>query len=202
MVKITKVYTRTGDDGTTRLVAGVPILKSAQRVAAYGEIDELNSTLGWARTHCEEQGFHDLGDQVRIVQNELFDLGAELATEGEVPAGFTVTKDQVTRLEHWIDVHTRALPELRSFVLSGGCEGNARFHIARCVCRRAERCMVRLRESAVVRPVLLQYVNRLSDWLFVIAREISRREGKAEYLWEPGSTRATVTAQGNTEQSE
>jgi len=197
MVKITKVYTRTGDDGTTGLVGGARILKSAQRVAAYGEIDELNSSLGWARTHCEERGFHDLSDQVRIVQNELFDLGAELATDDGAASGFTITHDQVKRLEHWIDLHTSTLPELRSFVLPGGCEGNARFHVVRCVCRRAERHMVQLRESAVVRPVLLEYVNRLSDWLFVIAREISRREGTLEYLWEPGSTRDEETTQDN-----
>ena len=199
MVKINRIYTRTGDDGSTGLVGGDRVPKDSLRVEAYGEVDELNAALGIART-CAEKGLKtenaekfrtkgaQLLEQISLLQNELFDLGAELATPPgkEWPTMATISASQVERLEHWIDDHTKDIPELRSFVLPGGTDLNASLHLARTICRRAERRVLTLSRHEKVSALALTYLNRLSDLLFAMARAESHRTGTAEYLWEPG----------------
>lgn len=193
MVKINKIYTRTGDDGSTGLVGGERVRKDHPRVTAYGDIDELNAVLGWARTLCEKLPRPTLLSKLTLIQNELFDLGAELAT----PAGTTwegrlvMTAAQSTRLEQWIDELTGGIPELRSFVVPGGTELNSILHMARTVCRRAERSIISLMQSEPVSTELQTYVNRLSDLLFAMARHESSISGASEYLWVPGKDRPT-----------
>lgn len=190
MVKISKIYTRTGDDGTTGLVGGTRIAKSSLRVSAYGDIDELNSFLGQARTLAEKTGATTLTPLLADVQNELFDIGAELATPpgGAWEGMKTISVAQVTRLEQSIDELTRGIPELRSFVLPGGTELNASLHICRAVSRRAERSTLALAETEPVSNSVRLYLNRLSDLLFAMARYESHRSGVPEYLWEVGRT--------------
>lgn len=188
MVKINKIYTRTGDDGTTGLVGGARVSKDSERVEAYGEIDELNAYLGVCRTLAERECSKNASLLAQI-QNTLFDLGSELAT----PAGqtwegmITVHGDHVQQLERWIDQLTADLPELRSFVLPGGNDLNGYLHIARTICRRAERRILRLQRSEDVSKEVIAYVNRLSDLLFAMARSESARIGTPEYLWQPGA---------------
>ena len=185
MVKINKIYTKTGDDGTTGLVGGARVRKDSVKVSAYGDIDELNSFIGWARTIATA----DFAEKLAQIQNELFDLGAELATPTDsktnkvpkIPAAFA------TRLEQWIDEVTERVPELRSFVLPGGTELNARLHICRTVCRRAERSVLRLSQEEKVSSDAIIYLNRLSDFLFALARAESHRASVPEYLWKPGA---------------
>ena len=191
MVIINRIYTRTGDTGDTGLVGGQRIAKDDLRVEAYGDIDELNSLLGWARTLADKAGI-PLTRQLATIQNELFDLGSELASppDASYPGMILIEDSAVTRLEQWIDLATGNLPELRSFVLPGGSELNSILHVARTVCRRAERAVVRLNTREPVRPVVLHYVNRLSDYLFSQARAESHRSGVHEYLWQPGQKSA------------
>lgn len=188
MVKINKIYTRTGDDGTTALVGGSRVPKDSLRVEAYGDVDELNSVLGWCRTLSEESKRTPLIEKLALIQNELFDIGAELACPpGSDLRGVTpVTDDQVTRIEAWIDGACAGLPELRSFVLPGGSPLNSALHIARTVCRRAERSVISLAHSEKVSAAIIKYLNRLGDLLFALARAESRDAKAAEYLWEPG----------------
>lgn len=187
MVKLSKLYTRTGDDGTTGLVGGKRTKKNSRRVNAYGDVDELNSYLGWARTIADANG-STLVDRLKILQNELFDAGSELATApgDEYPGMVHLGEEHITRLEGWIDEITTSLPELRSFVLPGGTELNSRLHICRAVCRRAERSIQDLADEESVSKNLLIYFNRLSDFLFALARSESASQGVPEYLWEPG----------------
>jgi cob(I)alamin adenosyltransferase len=199
MVKINRIYTRTGDDGSTGLVGGDRVPKDSLRVEAYGEVDELNAALGIART-CAEKALKNqqadkpcakgaqLLEQIALLQNELFDLGAELATPPgkEWPTMVTISASQIERLEHWIDDHTKDIPELRSFVLPGGTDLNASLHLARTICRRAERRVLTLSRHEKVSALALTYLNRLSDLLFAMARAESHRTGASEYLWEPG----------------
>ena len=193
MVALTKIYTRTGDDGTTGLVGGSRIKKNETRVSAYGDIDELNSHLGLCVTLCAESAFRVLRDKLSIIQNELFDIGSELAS----PAGSanssipTTTQPQVDRLEVWIDELNASLPTLRSFVLPGGTLINAHLHIARAICRRAERSVVDLHESEPVNEHTRHYLNRLSDLLFVMSRSAAAVAGSPEFLWIPGASRPT-----------
>lgn len=188
MVKISRIYTRTGDDGTTGLVGGKRIAKDAPRVEAYGDVDELNSHLGLIRTVCEEQKIEKLVAIVSQIQNELFDLGSELATPpGEKWEGMiTVQESHSKQLESWIDELTAGIPELRSFVLPGGTQLNSFMHIARTVCRRAERSVLKLAREEDVSKDAKMYLNRLSDLLFAMARYESHRAKKPEYLWVPG----------------
>ena len=167
MVKINRVYTRTGDEGTTGLVGGQRISKSARRVCAYGDLDELNSWLGLIRTIVPAE---EIGPSLAQIQNDLFDIGAELATPSDRIASVQIEEGAVKRLEDWIDAENKGLPELRSFILPGGTTANAYFHLARAVCRRAEREICSLNEVEPVRALLMEYVNRLSDLLFVLAR--------------------------------
>ena len=192
-VRITKVYTRTGDCGETGLVGGKRVAKDSPRVEAYGAIDELNSIVGLARAFNEENldaaEAHQLLDGVlRQIQDELFDLGSELATPPEFfkEGMYRVGAEEIKRLEKLIDRCQEDLQPLKSFVLPGGGRIGAYLHQCRTVCRRAERDILRLSRSEEVNPTLLKYVNRLSDLFFVLARWIIKRTGEPEYLWQRG----------------
>lgn len=186
MVKLNRIYTRTGDDGTAGLVDGSRVVKHHPRMTAIGEVDEANSTIGWAA----EAFTGEPRERLRRISNELFDLGADLATPGEdfAPGEMTlrVTPAQVERLEAEIDAMNADLAPLTSFILPGGGEGAARLFLARAVVRRAERAAVAANEAVPVNPAALAYLNRLSDHLFVLARAVA---GEDEVLWKPGATR-------------
>ncbi|WP_216333076.1 cob(I)yrinic acid a,c-diamide adenosyltransferase [Rhizobium sp. X9] len=192
MVKLNKIYTRTGDKGTTALVSGPRRLKHDLRVEAYGTVDETNSAIGVARLHTG--GMEKLDAMLFRIQNDLFDLGADLATpdSGE-PLSYEplrIVESQVTRLENEIDDLNATLEPLTSFVLPGGNAAAANLHLARTICRRAERLMVELSvtEAEIVSPAAIKYANRLSDFLFVAAR-FANDAGKADILWVPGKNR-------------
>mgnify|MGYP001582762114 CR=1 FL=1 len=180
-----KIYTRTGDKGETGLFGGPRVRKSDPRIEAYGAVDELNASLGRAGTLIREE---DLSASVRRIQNDLFDIGAFLAAPNpsrlEGRGTSSIRQEDVDRLEQAIDRYDRELPPLRNFVLPGGSELASLFHQARTVCRRAEREIVRLAESQAVDPLILAYVNRLSDLLFILARWANIKEGIAETAWE------------------
>ncbi|MFD2236694.1 cob(I)yrinic acid a,c-diamide adenosyltransferase [Aureimonas populi] len=190
MVRLNKIYTRTGDDGTTGLVAGERRLKSDPRIESVGTVDEVNAILGIARLHAEPE----LDRLLSLVQNDLFDLGADLATPmGDEPPQFerlAIVPAQVDRLEEEIDRLNADLPPLRSFVLPAGTPAAAHLHHARTVARRAERLMVALsrKPGEAVSAPALRYINRLSDLLFVAARHANGK-GTAEVLWVPGQNR-------------
>jgi cob(I)alamin adenosyltransferase len=192
MVKLNKIYTRTGDKGTTALVSGPRRLKHDLRVEAYGTVDETNSAIGVARLHTS--GLEMLDAMLFRIQNDLFDLGADLATpETDEPPAYEplrIVDSQVTRLENEIDDLNATLEPLTSFVLPGGNAAAANLHLARTICRRAERLMVELSvaEAEIVSPPALKYANRLSDFLFVAAR-FANDAGRADILWVPGKNR-------------
>ena len=191
MVRITKVYTRQGDGGMTSLAGGERIHKTAPRIEAYGEIDELNSWMGMAAEAMRgEAPLATLLDRVLRVQNELFDLGAQLAVlpRDRRPDTPAITPGQVERLESEIDEMNAAVGPLRSFILPGGGEVAVRLHLARTVCRRAERALLRLAAAEPLDGTEVPYLNRLSDWLFVASRHAGSKLGIAEALWRPGST--------------
>ena len=181
MVKLNKIYTRTGDDGKTSLVGGGRVSKHAKRPAAYGEVDELNSVLGMARLECTPE----MDSQLASIQNDLFDLGADLATLDDMKPALRITAEQVTRIEQEIDVINENLSALNSFILPGGSPASAWLHLARTVVRRAERHMTELSAEEVVNAPAMQYINRLSDHLFVLARRLNEN-GKTDVLWRPG----------------
>ena len=193
MVRITKVYTRTGDTGSTRLVGGKKVAKDAARIAAYGTIDELNSVVGLARVFNDDlkqelPAAKQLDDIFRQLQNELFDLGSELATPSDFSyeGMFRVSEQEVKGLERLIDSCQKDLEPLNSFILPGGGKVGGFLHQARTVCRRAERDILRLSREEEVSPWPLMYVNRLSDLLFVLSRWVSHKLAEPEYLWERG----------------
>ena len=191
MVTLNRIYTRTGDAGTTRLATGATVSKTDPRVETYGAVDETNACLGLARLHTSTDP--DLDAMLARIQNELFDLGADLSTParpGEVAgAMLRILESQVERLEREIDALNGALPDLKSFVLPGGTPAAAALHLARTICRRAEREAVRLVEAGEpVSGPALKYLNRLSDFLFVAARWANGR-GAAEVFWVSGATR-------------
>ena len=183
MVRLNRIYTRTGDDGTTGLVDGTRRAKHDPRFEAVGAVDEANSLLGWAMLAVE-------ADNLARVQNDLFDLGADLATPGEnfEPSDMVlrIVPGQVEWLEHRIDEANAALEPLKSFILPGGSEAAARLHMARTAVRRAERAMTALAAAEPVNPTALSYINRLSDYLFVLAR--AANAGR-DPLWQPGANR-------------
>ena len=192
MVNLSRIYTRTGDAGKTRLGGGEEVAKTHARVEAYGAVDELNSVLGLALAAGSALGRHVA--ILRWVQNDLFDLGADLCRpreSGEAPpSALRILASQVMRVEQAIDEINTPLPTLDSFVLPGGTAASAWFHLARTVCRRAERRAWQLAEEDTVNEHSLIYLNRLSDLLFVMARaENSGPDGGGEVLWEPGLTR-------------
>ncbi len=194
-IRINRVYTRTGDAGETRLVGGASTHKDSLRVEAYGTVDELNSVIGIARAANDEidtgrgqKTARELGAILEAIQNELFDLGSELATPaGETWEGMiTIGSSEVAGLEHTIDRCQEDLEDLKSFILPAGGRVAASLHQARTVCRRAERSVLRLHREEGVEPEVLKYLNRLSDLLFVLARWISHHTGTPEVLWEKG----------------
>jgi len=188
LVTLNRIYTRTGDGGATRLASGAPVSKTDARVEAYGSVDEANAALGLAR--LSTMGDQRLDPILQRVQNDLFDLGADLATpetEGGPPK-LRIAASQVERLETEIDALNADLAPLDSFVLPGGSAAAAALHVARTVCRRAERSCVALAERESVNPEALKYLNRLSDLLFVAAR-VANDDGRADVLWTPGATR-------------
>lgn len=181
-----KIYTRTGDGGETALFDGTRVQKSDARVATYGDVDELNAWLGVARSMLgdEPDGRPRLSDIIERIQRDLFALGARLADPAHRIADrvtkAAISEEDVTRLERWIDTLEEELPPLRRFILPGGCPAGAALHVARTVCRRAERAMVAL---GGLEPELLTYINRLSDLLFVLARAVNHRQGRSEVEW-------------------
>ncbi len=180
-----KIYTRTGDDGTTGLLGPGRVLKHAARVEAYGTVDELNAALGRARTLDSGSW---LTAELSTIQSKLFHAGAELAaTSPEVLGKLErISDEDVSALERWIDRLEAELPPLTSFILPGGSALGAELHVARTICRRAERRVVALSKAESVEPRLVRYLNRLGDLLFVMARWCNRRAGAAETEWHPG----------------
>lgn len=182
-----RIYTRTGDTGETGLFGGGRVPKSADRVAAYGEVDELNAVLGWALTRIADE---QMTARLRVVQADLFALGAHLATPPDARSRShlpPLPEGRVPEFEAWIDAAETELEPLRSFILPGGGEAGAALHFARTVARRAERAVVALAADAAVDPLILVYLNRLSDVLFDFARLINHREGRLETAWQPRS---------------
>jgi cob(I)alamin adenosyltransferase len=178
-----KIYTRTGDSGDTALFDGTRVSKADPRVAAYGDVDELSAWLGLARAAA---GDGEVADMLAQVQRDLFALGARLADPAHRIAGrvtkAAISAADVSRLEGWIDGFDAELPPLRRFILAGGSPAGAALHVARTVCRRAERAMTALGDAAF-EPELLQYINRLSDLLFTMARAVNSRAGVPEIEW-------------------
>lgn len=176
-----KIYTKTGDDGETGLFGGPRVRKNHPRIEAYGTVDELNAVLGLARTHAPPA---DLDALLTRIQNELFDLGAVLATPDPEKFGMVgVGAAQIAALEQAIDRHEAELEPLKQFILPGGTQLAATLHLARVVCRRAERCLITLTDVEKISPDSLIYLNRLSDLLFVVARAANRRAGVADVPW-------------------
>lgn len=185
MVKLNKIYTRTGDDGSSGLVDGSRVSKSSLRMAAIGDIDEANAAIGVA---LAAMAGDPLASDLLRIQNDLFDLGADVATPGEVEGALRIVASQVERLEREIDAMNASLEPLTSFILPGGTPAVAALHLARTVVRRAERSAVALHECEPLNPDAVAYLNRLSDHLFVAARAVAARSG-GDILWQPGATR-------------
>ena len=184
MVKLNKIYTRTGDDGSTGLVDGSRRQKHDLRVAAYGEVDEANAAIGVARLHAGGETDATLAR----IQNDLFDLGADLATPDGIDGALRIAPAQVERLEAEIDAMNAGLESLTSFVLPAGTPLAAHLHLARAIVRRAERVAVATAESEPIAAPALHYLNRLSDHLFVMSRHVNAR-GPGDVLWTPGANR-------------
>ena len=189
MVRLNRIYTRTGDSGDTGLADSSRIGKDHARAQAIGDVDEANSAIGVALLHVAGERRREM---LRAIQNELFDLGADLATPGEDFApgatALRIVQAQIDRLEREIDAMNEALEPLRSFILPGGGAGPAQLHVARTIVRRAERSAVAAGRVAALNPLALVYLNRLSDHLFVMARAAAADEG-GDILWTPGATR-------------
>ena len=191
-IRITRVYTRSGDKGDTGLVGGKRVAKDSLRIEAYGTIDELNSILGLARTFNSDTPASSardrLDDILKCLQNELFDLGSELATAPEAfyEGMFRVGENDVKALERIMDDCQKDLAPLNSFILPGGGKVSAFLHQCRTVCRRAERIVLRLGREEDIGTWPLRYLNRLSDLFFVLSRWIAKHGGEAEFLWERG----------------
>ena len=188
MVKLNKIYTRTGDDGETSLVNGHRVSKHSLRPSAFGAVDEVNSILGVCRLHTRELEDPRPDEMLARIQNDLFDLGADLATPITDKAGkhdLRISETQVRRLEEEIDGMNAELEPLNSFVLPGGSPAAAHIHLARAQARRAEREMTLLATQEAVGEPAMQFINRLSDHLFVLARYINKQDG-SDVLWKPG----------------
>lgn len=192
MVKLNRIYTRTGDDGCTGLVDGSRVAKDDPRMIAIGDVDELNSAIGVAAAAMTGTGQTARHAMLQSIQNDLFDLGADLAMPGEdfEPSQMVlrIVPAQVARLERLIDALNEDLSPLASFILPGGGEAAARVHLARSICRRAERTAVTAGQGMPINPSAIAYLNRLSDLLFVLARAINAGEG-GDILWVPGAQR-------------
>jgi cob(I)alamin adenosyltransferase len=180
--RLTQIATRTGDDGTTGLGDGSRTRKDSLRVAAMGDVDELNSTIGLLLTEALPD---DIREALLDIQHDLFDLGGELC----IPGFENLAESQVARLDALLLRYNATLPRLQEFILPGGSRSAAIAHIARTVCRRAERAIVSLGGEEAIRPACRQYVNRLSDLLFVLARVLNRAAGRPDVLWQQGKNR-------------
>ena len=183
-----KIYTRTGDNGTTSLVGGKRVAKNSARLEAYGTIDEFNSALGLMCAHSPIADHTELTTLIHTIQSRLFDIGAYLATDNSEnpdlqPTG--LSQADIDTLERHIDTITPQLPPLHTFILPGGCVAAGHAHICRTVCRRAERRVLTLAETETVSPIVITYLNRLSDWLFIIARYANHLTHTAETPWIP-----------------
>ena len=189
MVRLNKIYTRTGDAGETGLADGSRIAKDHPRSQAVGDVDEANCAIGVALLHIDDEGARGM---LGAIQNEMFDLGADLATPGEdftpTDMQLRIIQAQIDRLEYEIDCINGGLEPLRSFILPGGASGSAELHLARAIVRRAERSAVAAAREVPLNPLALIYLNRLSDHLFVMARYLAGKEG-GDVLWKPGATR-------------
>jgi len=179
-----KIYTRKGDSGTTQLIGGTRVSKHHNRIEAYGTVDELNSWIGLIRDRINDTHYRAL---LKEIQDRLFTAASMLATDADkskmkVPG---LNETDIDLLEQEMDAMDSLLPELKSFILPGGNETSSKCHIARCVCRRAERHVVMLHETESVDPLILKYLNRLSDYLFVLARKISFDHHSEETIWQP-----------------
>ncbi|WP_313032061.1 cob(I)yrinic acid a,c-diamide adenosyltransferase [Soonwooa sp.] len=185
-----KVYTKTGDKGETGLYGGTRISKASSRVESYGNIDELNAFIGVAKSYVTDSR---VLEQLKKIQFDLFTVGSEAATpidklflaNGKARLPLVISEKEIEELENWIDAFEEELEPLQYFILPGGGKAATHFHVARTVCRRAERSMVFLNESEEVRPELIKYLNRLSDYLFVLSRYISKIENEPEEYWNP-----------------
>lgn len=184
MVKLDVITTRGGDNGETSLGDGTRLRKDALRIEAFGTVDEANAVLGLVRLHTEGEA----DAMLSRIQNELFDVGADLCVPGDAGARLRVSDTQSARLESEIAAMNAALPPLRSFVLPAGCAGATHAHLARTVVRRAERLVVALAAAEEVNPAVIRYLNRLSDHLFVLSRHLNAEAG-GDVLWVPGATR-------------
>lgn len=185
-VRLTKIYTRGGDTGETSLGDGSRVSKLDCRIGAFGTVDELNSALGVVLAGDVPE---DVREPLERVQNELFDVGADLSVPWGVTDRLRVEQGMIDALEGFCDLFNESLPELRSFVLPGGTETAARLHVARTICRRAEREVLLGAQEVELNPLVLAYLNRLSDLLFILARTANARESVDEPLWKPGSSR-------------
>lgn len=182
--RLTKIYTRTGDDGTTGLGGGQRVEKDCQRIETYGTVDELNSVIGVAAASNLDA---ELVAMCKPIQNDLFDVGSDLCILKEDKQKFKlkpIDDEKIKRLEGWIDTLQESLGPLENFILPGGTIGSAQLHVARCVCRRAERCAIRLAHGEVVGKNVVEYLNRLSDLLFVMARFENFRKHQPDVLWD------------------
>lgn len=185
-----KIYTKTGDSGQTALFGGTRVSKASARVEAYGTVDELNSFIGVAKSRIRQE---EVMDQLKKIQFTLFTLGSETATpadkltlaNGKSRLPLMIAEDDITALEDWMDAWEEELAPLQYFILPGGGESATALHVCRTVCRRAERSLVFLAENEEVRPELIKYLNRLSDYLFVLARYVSKETGETEEYWNP-----------------
>ncbi|NQZ56598.1 MAG: cob(I)yrinic acid a,c-diamide adenosyltransferase [Lentisphaeraceae bacterium] len=187
MVLISKVYTKTGDKGMTRLASGDEVSKDDLRIDTYGTVDELNSLCGMVRTLSEENiKLKKLAEELKVVQNRLFDLGSDLSTpiEGRWENMRLINEADITEVEKWLDKANEDLQPLKSFTLPGGSQVNAYLHLCRTVCRRAERLCVTLTREQGINPCTLKYLNRLSDYFFVWSRAVAVILDHPEYLWE------------------
>lgn len=190
-----KIYTKTGDKGETSLYGGTRTSKASARVECYGTIDELNACIGVAKSHIENE---KLIAQLKKIQFDLFTLGSESATpadklmlaNGKPRLPLIITDEETLELEKWIDEMDAEIPPLQFFILPGGGKAATFLHVARTVCRRAERGMIELSETDDVRPELIRYLNRLSDYLFILARYVSYEAGEAEEYWNPAERKA------------
>lgn len=185
-----KIYTKTGDKGQTGLYGGTRVSKSSPRVESYGNIDELNAFIGMAKSHVRN---NEVISQLKKIQFDLFTLGAEAATpsdklmltNGKTRLPLTISEVEIQELEMWMDAFEETLVPLQFFILPGGCFAVTTLHVARTVCRRAERSLVFLNEVEPIRPEMIKYLNRLSDYLFVLSRYVAHLEGDTEEFWNP-----------------
>lgn len=189
MVRLTRIYTRTGDKGETSLGSGERVLKSHDRIQAIGEVDEANAAIGWARIIAPKA----INTLLERIQNDLFDLGADLCIpevkdSSRSNRALRIASSQVDFLENKIDAYNQKLKPLSSFILPGGSKAGAALHLARTIVRRAERCVIHLHQSQSINPEAIKYLNRLSDLLFVMCRCVNDN-GKKDILWVPGKSR-------------